>query len=247
MQPLRIRCRPANAVVWYDRWLPLDGVIGHGWMLDRYGVDFYALPTLTPISTGIDLIEMTLPLEQRAANTAYWYWAASWCDMDAATISRSRNAWVRGYPFADAGFYIAESERKKKRSVSTVAGPDKLYNVPVYERTCAELAWYAVGDAAEITRLLALVPHIGKKCSCGWGQLMPYADGALWQVEPWPVDWSERDTDGNLTRGLPAQAVFDAIDWFSGEGAFTIGNYQQFGYRVPYFVQLNQAMLEMPK
>ena len=78
MQPLRISCRPANAIVWYDRFMPLDSMIGHGWMLDHFGQDFYMLPTLTSVSTNIDLVEMNLPLIKRHEGADYWYWAASW-------------------------------------------------------------------------------------------------------------------------------------------------------------------------
>lgn len=247
MQPLRIRCRPA-ALIWYDRWIMVDGILSHCYMLDRFGQDYYLLPTLTPVSKDVELVDMDLPLEKRAAGTEHWYWAASWCDIDACTLDRRRSAWVRSYYAKDAGDYFGQAGKVRKMDhvANLQAGPDKLYNVPLYVRTVDELVWYVVGDAEEIRRLLAPMSHIGKKCAAGWGMLLPYSDGALWQVEAWPEDWSERDGEGNLTRGVPSAKSFGEIDWFEGSVPFDLDTLQTYGFRPPYFVQANQGMLEMP-
>ena len=244
MQPLRIRCRPA-AFIWYDRWIMVDSVLAHAWMLREYGEDFYALPTLTPVTPAVELITPDLPLARRADHTTHWYWAASWCDVEAATLHTARSAWVRSYPTHDATAYMRHSERKAERTVNSVAGPDKLYNVPVYLRVVDELCWYVVGDLDEVAALLSTVPHIGKKCASGWGQLLPYPDGHLWQVEPWHADWSERDGDGHLTRGVPV--VTHEADWFAGEPVYLSLNARLYGYRPPYFVRANQALCNLPE
>lgn len=244
-EPLRIRCRPA-AFVWYDRWLMIDSVLAHGWMLRQYGEDFYALPTITRVTPAVDLIVPDLPLARRADDTTHWYWAASWCDVEAATLSTARSAWVRGYPTHDAAAYMAHSERKSERSVNSVAGPDKLYNVPLYVRVVDELCWYAYGDLEQVAALLSFVPHIGKKCASGWGALLPYADGQMWQVEPWAEDWSERGPDGRRTRGVPV-ATLPEPDWFSGEPVELSLQARQYGYRPPYFARANQALCNLPE
>lgn len=240
MQPLRIRCRP-GAFVWYDRWMPFDGILSHAWMLDQFGADFYLLPTLTRVTPDAELIDMQLPLARRGAEPQR-YWAASWCDVETATLHVTPSAWVRGAYFRDAGEYYGQDGpvRKKDASIHTEKGPDKLYNVPLHVRVVDELAWYAYGDAGEIRRLLARLPHVGKKCASGWGPLLAYPDGRLWQVEAWPEDWSERGPDGELMRGVPA-----CIDYFEADGV-DASRMQVYGYRPPYFVAANQALVEMP-
>lgn len=245
MQPLRIRCRPA-AFVWYDRWLMIDSVLAHGWMLTEYGEDFYALPTITPVTPAVHLITPELPLERRANDSPAWYWAASWCDVEAATLHTARSAWVRGYPTHDAVAYMRHSDKKAARSVNAVAGPDKLYNIPLYVRVVDELAWYVVGDRARIVDLLSLVPHIGKKCAAGWGALLSYPDDNLWQVEPWPADWSERRPDGKRSRGVPT-ATLPPPDYFSGAPGETFPDARMYGYRPPYFARANQALCALPE
>jgi CRISPR type IV-associated protein Csf3 len=235
MEPLQIQCRPANAILWYDRWMPLDGILARAWMIDRYREDFYALPTISSVSPDIDLIDMDLPLK-RIGSGELWYWAASWADMDAATLQQERSAWVRGYPTSDAVHRVAPGAGRRSATVITVAGSDKLYNIPIYLRIMDTLTWYAVGDIDRIRQLLAWIPHIGKKCGAGWGQLMQYADGSYWKIQEWPQDWSERNATGSLMRGVPVALPPPPIP----------GNYRFYGFRAPYFVRQNQSLLEMP-
>lgn len=227
MQALRIRCRPTNLFV-YDRWLMVDAFIQRAYMLDQYGSDFYALP---PLSAGVDssdLIACALPLESRQRN-GHQYWAASWCDVQALQFRQSESAWVRQFGAADGIVYLHD----KAKRIDTTTGRDKAYNLPIHLRTLDECIWYVVGDAAEIDRLLnAYVHALGKKAAYGNGALQEYANGKCWQVEAWPHDWSERDAEGKLTRGLPA---------------LTLDKAESYGVRPPYFVRANQILMELPE
>lgn len=230
MEPIRIRCRPANLFV-YDRWVMVDAIIQRSHLLDRLGQAFYDLPTVTAGTPANDLIACDLPLESRTRN-GHQYWAASWCDVQALQLRQDNSAWVRQNPDLDGVSYL----HGKRLLIKDWQGPDKLYNMPISLRTVAELTWYAVGDGAEIGRLLNTYVHaIGKKAAYGNGALQSYDDGQCWQVEAWPHDWSERDAAGALTRGLPPAGDLDLA-----------ANWQLYGVRPPYFVSANQMLLELP-
>lgn len=226
MQPIRIRCKPATLFV-YDRWIMVDAMIQRAYLLDKLGADFYALPTINAGTPASELIACDLPLESRMLGGSQYY-AASWCDVEEAQLQQSESAWVRQFSDADGVAYLSS----KAKRVNTTAGLDKAYNMPIHLRTLIECTWYAVGDIAEISRLLNSYMHaIGKKAAYGNGALQEYTDGCHWQVDAWPHDWSERDAAGRLTRGLPATSLDNA---------------SIYGVRPPYFVRANQILMELP-
>ncbi len=236
MENLQIRCR-STAIFGYEKWTMLDSLLQRAMLLEQYGADYYLLPPLSPASPPEALLIPDLPLERRERG-GQWYWACSWIDLDAASIARCKSVWVRRYPARDGRQYLRGRQYRKGRrgrlNIKTSEGPDKLYNMPMFGWVVDELCWYAVGDAAEIKRLLETYIHfLGKKTAYGNGQVCQYNDGAYWQVEPWPEDWSERDGAGRLTRPIPAQAgkSLDFI-WMS--------------IRPPYFVRANSCYVEMP-
>lgn len=226
MQPLRIQCRPVTLFV-YERWIMVDAIIQRAYILDKLGADFYALPAINAGTPASDLIACDLPLESRT-HGGHQYWSASWCDVQALQFQQSESAWVRQFSDADGVAYLSS----KAKRVNTTAGLDKAYNMPIHLRSLDDCTWYAVGDIAEIDRLLNSYVHaIGKKAAYGNGALQEFPDGRHWQVEVWPHDWSERDAAGNLTRGMPATSLDHA---------------SIYGVRPPYFVRANQCLLELP-
>ncbi|MBK8188872.1 MAG: hypothetical protein IPK79_00295 [Vampirovibrionales bacterium] len=226
MPPMKISCKP-NTLFVYDRWIAVDALIQRAYLLDKFGAEFYQLPTLTAGSPASDLMDCALPLESRQRG-GHQYWAASWCDVQSMQLQQDASAWVRQFSDADGVSYLHD----KARRINTTAGRDKAYNMPIHLRTLDECVWYVVGDIAEIDRLLNGYIHaIGKKAAYGNGALQEYATGQYWRVEAWPHDWSERDAEGRLTRGLPAT---------------TLDNAEIYGVRPPYFVRANQILMEMP-
>jgi CRISPR type IV-associated protein Csf3 len=82
-------------------------------------------------------------------------------------------------------------------SVNLGAGQQKATNVLMPARFALELHWYAVGDRAEVERLLTThVRAVGKITTKGPGKVR------RWRVEPWARDWSVQ-RDDELTRVMP--------------------------------------------
>lgn len=236
MNPIRIRCRP-HGLFWYEYFMPLDSLVQRAVMLERHGPDYYALPTIVPSTPLAQLETPVLPLERRQRGQV-WYYAASWANVKGAVLDNYVSAWVRQYADKDAMEY-GRHDGRGKLTIKTWQGPDKLYNMPMHAMIVDELVWYAVGDGDEVRRLLnTYYAAIGKKTAYGYGHLCEYDDGHRWQVEPWHADWSERDGDGNLTRGLPPE--------MKPGTAFSPVDLRRYAVRPPYHVQVNYALLEMP-
>lgn len=236
MEPLRIRCRP-HALFWYDPWMPLDSLLYRAALIEWYGEDYYHLPTLSPSAPLADIIPIGIgvPLERRERH-GIWWWACSWADVYRATMAKCDGFWVRQHPHEDAGTYV-EHRGRGNLIVKTWKGPDKLYHTPVSALIVDELTWYAYGDSAEIGRLLeTYYAAIGKKAAYGFGQLCEYPDGCRWKIEAWREDWSERDGDGRLTRGVPPDG-----------GDFHLSRLRRHGVRPPYWAHANAALLELPQ
>lgn len=226
METLRIQCRPIGLFVYpipAGVFLMLDSLIYRAVILEKFGSDFYTLPPVSPNTT--ELLDVDTPLERREIG-GVWYYACSWANVEAASLGQYVVNWVRGYADFDATYYISD---KKRLLIKTWQGHDKLYNMPMHCYNVDCLTWYAVGDGAEIKRLLeTYYPAIGKKTAYGQGQLAYYADGSRWRVESWPEDWSEVK-DGQPTRGLPVNM----------EKGFPL-DMVRCGIRPPYYAHQNQ-------
>lgn len=252
MEPMRIQCVPIGLVAYpipAGVWLMLDSLIYRAALLDRLGEEYYVLPPLSPAST--ELLDVPVPLARREVGTSWyyapspgpianpiawarqeagmvWYYACSWANVEASSLGQHVTNWVRGYPATDAVHYLSG---KGRLLIKTWQGEDKLYNMPLHCYTVEGLTWYAVGDLAEIKRLLeTYYLAIGKKSAYGQGQLAYYPDGSRWRVEPWPEDWSEIDGDGQQTRGLPIKVE---------EGAWPL-DMVRCGIRPPYYLHAHQ-------
>lgn len=227
-QPVRIQCRPSSLFT-YGQFIHLDSLLARAALLEKFGSEFYSLPMISRGTPAEELIHPNLPLERRE-RAGQWYWACSWADVEKIALAHTGDGWVKGFAANDAGRYVG------KRTVQLSKGPDKLYNMPIHLTTVSELSWYAMGNPDEIRRLLnENYQAIGKKNAYGNGQLEFYDDGNRWKVEAWHSDWSERDGEGKLTRGIPLE------DTFSADSKTAI-----YGVRPPYHVAANQIRLEMP-
>lgn len=91
--------------------------------------------------------------------------------MPAGDGMATREYWHKRYPSHRADF-------GDKLNAVTTAGRWKEYRVPVHAQSIDRLHALAIGNAAEIETLLALVTHIGKKGSMGYGRV------ARWSVTP---------------------------------------------------------------
>ena len=101
-------------------------------------------------------------------------WAASDMLPDGDT-NQAREYWHKRYPSHRADFGT-------KLSATTTAGRWKEYRVPLNAVRTDKLRAVAVGNKAEIERLLSFVSHLGKKGSAGYGRV------AQWGVSDLPVE-----------------------------------------------------------
>lgn len=85
-------------------------------------------------------------------------------------INHAREYWHKRYPSHRADF-------GSKLSAVTTAGRWKEYRVPLNSVRANRLISLAIGNQAEIKRLLEFISHIGKKGSSGYGRV------AKWTVE----------------------------------------------------------------
>jgi hypothetical protein len=84
--------------------------------------------------------------------------------MPASEGLATREYWHKRYPGHRAEFGA-------KLNAVTTAGRWKEYRTPVHAQLIARLYALAIGNAAEIEALLAVVTHIGKKGSMGYGRV----------------------------------------------------------------------------
>lgn len=91
--------------------------------------------------------------------------------MPASTGIESREYWHKRYPSHRA-------ELGDKLSANTSAGRWREYRMPVQAQAVDRLHALAIGNQAELQRLLDGVSHIGKKGSMGYGRV------ARWTVTP---------------------------------------------------------------
>lgn len=102
--------------------------------------------------------------------------------MPAGETHATREYWHKRYPAHRAEF-------GDRLNAVTSAGRWKEYRTPVQAQQVHRLHALAIGHGAEIERLLAIVTHIGKKGSMGYGRV------ARWTVTP-----SEHDLSAVLHR-----------------------------------------------
>lgn len=87
----------------------------------------------------------------------------------------------------------------KIKSVNTGTGRNKAYRIPMSKAIVSTMRWWALADRAEVSELLDLVTHVGKKRSVGNGRV------AKWSVEscePWE-GFPILRPDGTPMRNLP--------------------------------------------
>jgi hypothetical protein len=83
----------------------------------------------------------------------------------------TKEYWHKRYPDHRA-------ELGHKLTVNTTAGRWKEYRVPVHAQQTERLHAVCIGHATELEKLLAVVTHVGKKGSMGYGRV------ARWHVTP---------------------------------------------------------------
>lgn len=222
METLRVRAiLESGQVASSDRRLPLDSMLAWAWMTVHHP------DLLANANPDADLsVEPELPLERRGAGPL-WYWACSFVQAD--WLRQEIHHWHRR--FDDHMERYLDLGRRSGR-INAASGRYKQFRMPNPVSVTPELAWYCVGDRREVERLANRITHVGKKRSEGYGAV------ARWEVEPWPADWSETGSDGQLMRAIPAELREEQPQ----------GSYLEItGFRPPYWHRLRQAPCWAPR
>src|SRR3990172_8470722 len=167
-EPLRITAHLRTGVV-ADRWLPLDAVLLYQASRERFGVQQATTPGGDP--GGEDV---TMPLLKIHNGEWYWYYACSWAQPQPSHgtpggwwIAEGKDHWNKRF---DSRFMDLVDFGSRRGKIIVEQGRYKAYHMPVFYYAALRIEWYAVGDRAEIERLLCCGTHLGKKRSQGYGR-----------------------------------------------------------------------------
>lgn len=149
----------------------------------------FAAITAHPVASDYDTVAV-IPLPLDLA------WVSDggqplWCCSPLVPVGEtleSREYWHKRYP-------SHRSEFCEKINANTSAGRWKEYRTPVHAQQVGRLRALCIGNADELRRLLAIVTHVGKKGSMGYGRV------ARWTVE----DGEHAAADVLALRAVPVE------------------------------------------
>lgn len=220
MRPLRITAHLRNGFSSADPWSPaFDGVIAYWVMRERLGEEQFALNSSDParlvIPDGLPLVKVE--------DGDQWWWAASSPMLDSERTWR--RYYHRRFDVALATSYLPEDQRGR---VIVQSGPYKNYRNIRDVKLTKRILWSAIGDPAEITRLLAQCWWVGGGSAQGLGRV------ERWEV----VDGDDEDEwRARYQRPLPAE-VADAHG--------ITGIRLEWGIRPPGRLAVNRMLCVLP-
>ena len=160
MQALRIAARVPAGLVASDPWSPaIDGVLAWSLVRERVGLDAMALTPDAEMAPVTDL-----PLERAECDGLWWY-CCSIPEIEAA--ARSRVHLHRRFDRQAGEAWLTPAVKRLGLS----AGAYKDRRMPRVLSVTGCVTWHAIGDAAEVLRLLRGVTHLGRDRARGRGEV----------------------------------------------------------------------------
>lgn len=216
MTPLKITCALRNGFAANDPWSPsIDGILGYFLRREQLGEERFAV-------TSIDSSSMTpvddLPLAKIEWNGDWWYRCSSPVYASQAEFLRYYH---RRFDAAAAVVYLQPQRAK----LETRCGPFKNYRLSARVIVTPEVVWYAVGDQAEVERLLRRCSAIGGKIGAGFGRVK------AWRVEK--ADSAAMTMQRPVPAGYAREHGIDGIE-------------MAWSYRPPGRIAINQGICVMP-
>lgn len=184
--PMLVTARMGEPVITYGDGLHLDGILAWAAYRDLTEEQRYEMP---PISTAWAL-DFDLPI-------ARWSVDGGRClGADKRLLDEHGRVWgwLATQALADWEKHSIHEVRKRvpleelarwadARTVHIGCGPAKAYDLGFPTQWAPTISWFAIGDPAEVERLLRThVYGIGKHCAKGLGRVLE------WGVEPADVD-----------------------------------------------------------
>lgn len=225
--------RPLHVTAWLstnvvsDEYLPLDGIIRDAAMFHHFGFKSFSLPGGE--IENPNLPPRAMPLDKRVRGNIYYY-ACSFAYPQPWWITEGIDHWNKRFDFNLSSLIDFNG---KRGTVNVQSARYRAYHMPIYYRVTRKIEWFCFGEKDLIGKYLALVTHIGKKRSQGWGRV------ARWEVNDCQEDWSEMK-NGKPMRALPANS-------FPEEHQFKVRHY---AVRPPYYTvghfKPNQMLCVVP-
>jgi hypothetical protein len=168
MEPLLVTAWLVNGYAASDPWSPaLEGILAYWALREQLGEEEFALG----MTGHRPVVEAELPLA-RESWEGHWWWCVS---SPLAEARATFESWThRRFDDGPALGFTPETVRR----VLTAGGPYKAYRTRHTRIVTPWVRWHAIGDAAELRRLLARCHNIGAGYAHGWGQVR------AWTVEP---------------------------------------------------------------
>lgn len=162
MNPLRVTARIGGSICMPERPIAIDGLLAAAVCI-RSGV--------APALTREELVDVEIPVMRSECGR---YHLASFAEFE-PEIHALR--YLNKRPPIEQYQTIGSLAIKR---VDIGSGVNKSYRIPLETMQLVEdaLTWWCIGDALEVTALLSLIHHLGKKRSVGLGRVVS------WAVEP---------------------------------------------------------------
>lgn len=188
MQALRIVAHTPAGYAASDPWSPaLDGILAYWALREQIPHEDFVLRASQGGGSGA-LVEVELPLARETDDTTWWWQVSA---PIAALVGRHRRHEHRRFDEREAEHYTTA------RRVQTNMGPFKNYRMPVVLHLTPTVTWHAIGDAAEVRRLLRRCAAIGARVGHGNGRVVRWevttdGDAALARFcRPLPVTFAQ--------------------------------------------------------
>lgn len=221
MESLKITAQLYSGFASSDEWSPaLDGILAYRHMQEVLGSEEFGLAASDP--QRLAPVE-GLPLEVVVWREWWWYSCSLPIYSQAAEVTRHLH---RRFDAQHAERHVDLGGKSGR--VMVAAGPYKNRRLGIRHHVTDRVEWYAVGDRAEIERLLRGCGHIGMKYAAGFGRVRS------WHVEPIGDDPEDR---AYRHRPLPVEYA-DEIE--------VVGPKMIWGLRPPVRLAENQTLCVMP-
>lgn len=194
MVPLEVTARLQQGVALDARFgTALDGLLAGLVRREQLGA---AYGLTDPADPTVDPDDLELPLSRCAADGHDWHWMAT-CARPAGPWLEEVHYWTKRLDHRQAELACD----RLPRALSTRHGRYRTHRRPLVVTVTQALTWRAVGDPAEVTRLLEPVGAIGAHRARGEGAVLG------WRVTPVPAADPDRfghlGDDGRLARPCP--------------------------------------------
>ena len=219
MTPLHVTAHLYSGFANTDPWSPsLDGILAYWYLKERTDPDLFAIGA----TTDAMLIPVEgLPLEVVRHGDWWWYAVSSPVYAPAATVRRHQH---RRFDEQHERYLDLEGKSGK---IQTASGSFKNYRRTIQQHITNQVDWYAVGDQAEVERLLRYATAVGYKTAAGYGRVR------RWEV----VELDDVDDRAYRHRPLPVG--------YAAEIAVT-GQTMRWGIRPPGRIEANNTLCVMP-